>query len=534
MTADGRVIVTIDYTGTDESISIDTPSPSNNVVTLRNNADALPGQYDYAAYIYSPTTVLQDTDSAKPMTPVTDPSLAGGHADALQMVGGTGSWKIVQATTTNETTLAQGDDVVPVSHATADKHSTAELAFVTNLVNTNGEIKNATVVANIPNQGDDYGSEYTFQLTGPITVPENFTTGDGATVPIAATVLYSTQRASLATDSTAADLSGYVDKDQVTDWSQIRSVIIQIPKIPEKTATGRFIFNGVIPDMVNQGNRTGYIASGFYMDGAKLSLQDKDASASLTITGTSTIYARAHYIDANGHDQYIAFTDLDKTLQDNKDQLTNDYPTELSKEDQALIPDGYELSDTPVKIVDSDKKDGVAIFGSTVVNKFDGDFVQYELNSLTPTAGLTVTYVDDDANGAEVSVPEATQTAITGDVAATGSYTATVPTGYVLSDDQKTTHFDATNKTFSYQISQDDSDNITVHLSHELTYGKATTTRTITYVVAGDDAPAAPAPVTQTVNWKTVTDQVTNQTGATPLNAYAQVNSPELTGYVPD
>ncbi len=518
---DGRVIVTIDYTGTGESVDLGVATTSNNVVNVRNNADALPGTYPYAAYIYSPNTALMQT------TPVPDPALAGGHADAVVMgiSNGNGKLTIDQATTTYESTLAQGDDIVPVSHATADKSSTSQLKFFTNLVNTNEALSDLTVVTNIPTIGDASGSQYTFNLTGAITVPKDFTTSDGQVHPLTATVLYATQPATLTAGSTSVDLTGYVPAEQVTDWSKIRSVIVKIPNMPSKAATGRFIFNGTIPDLIDQGGRTGYLASGFYMPKAKLSIQKTDQMASLAITGTSTIHARAHYVDDAGHDQFVDFTDLDKTLNDNVDKLTNDYPKtqdKLSADDQAAIPDGYALIPESVHIVDSSKADGTLAFGDTVTNKDDGDFVQYEL---IRTASLNVTYVDDDDPSGTVPLPEGTKTTIDGDEGDSGTYTVIVPENYELAEGQ--------GATVNYNLTTDDSDDFTVHLVHKKTTVFVTTTTTTTYT--GAPAAILPPDKVTPISWQKVTDLVTKTTSYIPVEkATITVPTPELAGYKPD
>lgn len=519
---DGRVIVTIDYTGTEESVDLGIATGSNNVVKVRNNADALPGTYPYAAYIYSPNTALMQTAL------VPDPALAGGHADAVVMdnSNGNGNLTIAQATTTYESTLAQGDDIVPVSRATADKNSTSQLKFITNLVNTNDAISDLTVVTNIPTK-DESGSQYTFNLTGAITVPKDFTTSDGKVHPLTATVLYSTQPASLTAGSTSPELTGYVPADQVTVWSKIRSVIVKIPNMPSKAATGRLIFNGTIPDLINQGGRIGYIASGYYKPDGELYIPKQDKMASLAITGTSTIHARAHYVDKNGRDKYLDFTDLDKTLKDNVDTLVADeYPSkqiDLSAADQALIPNGYKLQEGAPVLFDGGKNDGVAVFGQTVINNFDGDYAQYELVSVTPRGDLTITYVDDDAKGTTVSVAVTTQTTISGEVGEPGKYTVVVPDKYKLAPSQR--------KSIDYQITADDTDNITVHLVHNTVLGDSISTKqTVHYI--GLPADKLLEDDIQSVQWTVTTDSVTDVTTYTPQTAIInEVIAPSIAGY---
>jgi LPXTG-motif cell wall-anchored protein len=67
----------------------------------------------------------------------------------------------------------------------------------------------------------------------------------------------------------------------------------------------------------------------------------------------------------------------------------------------------------------------------------------------------------------------------------------------------------------------------------DLTYGEATSTRTINFVNA-DGTPSILAPVTQTITYKTVTNDVANKTIYTPTGAYYAYDVPEVAGYVAD
>ncbi|WP_390409942.1 mucin-binding protein [Lacticaseibacillus jixiensis] len=135
---------------------------------------------------------------------------------------------------------------------------------------------------------------------------------------------------------------------------------------------------------------------------------------------------------------------------------------------------------------------------------------------------INVKYVDDNNNEAQVG----NLSTLTGSTDTSVNWEANVPSGYVLTPGQQAKG--------TYAFRAENNQDVVIHLTHKLTYGTATTTRTIAYVVTGDNAPDAPATVTQTINWKTVTDQVTKQTVATPQDAYELVKSPTLVGYVPD
>ena len=511
---DGRIIVTIDYTGTGESVDMSTGTGDNNVVKVINNADAMSGEYPYDLYIYSPTTQLAQT------TLVTDASLTGGHADAVQMKlgGGNWNWTILQATTTSQFTQAQGDDAAPVQNATADKNSTAQLSFDANIVNTAGDAGSAALVVNLPETGDDRGSQYTFDLTGPVTLPATFTTTSGKTVALSGTVLYSTTRNALATSSTVADLTGYVTADQITDWSTVRSILIKLDSLPAQVSTGRIVFNGTVEDMVDQGQKTGKLETGLYLGSAKVAVDSAADAATLEITGSSTIKARAHYVDDDGNDQYIDFTDLDQTLLDNTDTVPALSSFVLTADDNDQIPDGYSLVSTTPTYVDS-KTDGAPAAGTTVTNADDGDYAQFELVASSVT--LKVNYIDEDTDKV-VTVPTSTSTNITGAPGTTGTYTVVVPAGYTLAAGQSATP--------TYTLAADSNKySLDIKLNRVLDYATTTTTRTINYVYA-DGTTAAPS-VTQTVNWNTTTDAVSGETVYTAQDAYYEQTSPTIAGY---
>jgi LPXTG-motif cell wall-anchored protein len=511
--SDGRLLITIDYTGTGESVDMSTGTYDNNAVWVTNNADALSGDYPYDLYIYSPTTQLAQT------TVVKDTTLTGGHADAVKMklTKGDWNWTILQATTTSQFTQAQGDDAAPVQNATADKNSTAQLSFDANIVNTAGDAGSAALVVNLPETGDKRGSQYTFDLTGPVTLPDTFTTTSGKTVALSGTVLYSTSRNALAASSTAADLTGYVTADQITDWSTVRSILIKLDSLPAQVSTGRIVFNGTVEDMVDQGQTTGKLETGLYLGSAKVAVDSAADAATLEITGSSTIKARAHYIDDDGNDQYIYFTDLDQTLLDNTDKVPEPTTLVLSADDTKQIPKGYSLVSAPPIYVDS-QGHAVSITGQTITNDDDGDYAQFEL--VADEVTLKFEYVDEDT-GTVVPI-DPSKASVSGAPGDEITYNVTLPTGYELGKNQSAT--------LTYTLtSQSNKDTMVVHLSRIVDHGTATTTRTINYVYA-DGTTAAPS-VTQTVNWNTTTDAVSGETVYTAQVAYYEQTSPTIAGY---
>lgn len=523
----GQTGVKIDYTGTGLSVNTNISSQTYQVTFKANAQDALSGQYPLAMYITSPTTALTNK------TTVTDVSLTDGDSNAVLV--GNSTREIETASSISSYSFAQGNqDLGVVKDGTSEVTGDATLSFLTNIVNTlAGATQSTAEIVNLPAVGDTAGSTYTFNLTGPVTLPTNFTTATGTGDSMTGTVLYSTTTYDATNTSATPDLSSYMTADQVAEagisWDQIRSVYIDAGSIPVNESTGRIAINGTAADFPKQSGTIGYLQTMFYVDGNTPSVNDKVAS--IAIKGTSTVGARYHYLDVDGNDQYINLTDLTQTLTDNKDTLNeSDYPattTDFTDADLALIPTGYQLvADTDGNvtrtIVNSDHGDysgfsnETATFGAVADYYFDGDMVQYEL---VGQMSATVTYVDDDDHGSTVSTAT-----IAGAPAATGNYTVSVPTKYQLAKGQATT--------LAYTLTDDETDNLTVHLVHQLDTG--TTTSAYTVIYTGLPANLAQPDKTGTLNWTTSTDQVTEVTTYTPTTSTTEVDSPDVTGYSAD
>lgn len=523
LSSTGQVIVKIDYTGTGEYVDMSTDTHLNNVVHVSNNGDALPGSYPFAAYILSPTTPLVQTTTiasqAATSTAAAAAIAAGVDPDAVQLsteYTANWNWPITAASIVSTTTLAQGDEVAPVASATIDKASTNAPSFYINITNTKTDINNAAVVLNLPTKGDASGSTYTFNLNGPITLPTNFSTNSGTNTAMSATVYYATQAATLDDASTSPDLTGYVTADQITDWSSIRSVVIEFNTIPTNSATGRIALTGNITDMVTEAGATGYLAQAFYNGLGTTNVNQK--AAQLTITGTSTVIARAHYVDANGQDQYIDLPDLNQVLNDNKDTLTDNYPkttSDLSTTDQLLLPTGYVLKGSVALYAADGTSSAPTQFGAVATNATDGEIAQYEL--VAPST-LTVQLLDADNNNALIT--SASQDGTAGDKGTLALDPAALPAGFELAD--------PTQSTINYTMVPGGS-TITVYLKHIITKSTATTTRTISYT--STDGKILKTAVTQPLTWTINTDAVTGTFTATPDGSYAEQTSPDIPGY---
>lgn len=515
---DGRTVVQIDYSGTGEYVS--TNSTFSQQVKLSNYADALPGSYGYLMYVYSPVTKLANTKM------ISDTSYSAGNAEAVEF--GSGNWTISSASTFDQYSFGQAnEDVQGVTNATSDDQGSSDATFYVALVNTlrDGTDNTTTSIINLPTLDDANGSGYTFNLTGPVTLPTNFITATGTGDTIDATVLYSTATVAVTQGQKTIDTSSYVSADEVTSWDSIRSVLIKINNFGLDDSTGKIALNGTIADMQNLAGMTGYLQAIVLVndDGASV-----DNSTSLSITGTSTVTARFHYIDDNGEDQYITLDDLKQTdLQDNVDSLQDIYPTNLdgfSAVDQALIPEGYTLASNQYTYVSGANADGIMSsattkVGDTAVYNTDGEIVQYEL---AKNASLTVTYIDDAADGAVVG----DVTTVTGLLGASDTYKVVIPNGYELASGQASS--------IGYTLSDSDTDNLTVHLVHQITViGTKTTTNTVTYTGLPTDK--TPASQSEKVSWNVEKDDVTGEVTYVPSSTHQTTyTTTNVSGYYYD
>jgi hypothetical protein len=100
------------------------------------------------------------------------------------MLAGDLTWQIDTVSSVNAYALAQGDDLSANSAATIDKNSTNPLNFYDTVMNISGNaLSDVTSIINLPEAGDIQGSTYTYQLTGPITLPDSLPTATGTTLP---------------------------------------------------------------------------------------------------------------------------------------------------------------------------------------------------------------------------------------------------------------------------------------------------------------------------------------------------------------
>lgn len=545
----GQTGVKIDYTGTGRYVNLNLPDGPTGTykVTLDNiPVDALNGQYPSYLYMTSSTTALGDNGGATHL--VTDTTLTDGDANAILI--GTQMFNVVTSADTSSYSFAQGnqDDATNLSTAgTSDVSGDSQMDFYTAINNTTSATDtNTGVIVNLPTTGDSQKSTYDFTLTGPITLPDNFTGTSGSTA-ITGTVYYSTSLYDTSNTSATPDLSSYVTADQVTDWSAIRSVYISVGNLPAGSSTGRIDISGTAKDFVAQANGVGYLQTALYTNNLMPTVTNK--AASIAITGTSTVNVQFHYVDDNGDDQYISLADLQKTYKDNVDTLTaSTYPSSasgFSATDTNLIPSGYWLATNAdgslkISILNSDHGDydgmpnKTAAFGTTVAYYFDGDTITYELTDGKVVD--TIAYVDS-TDGSTVLTQK-----VKGTPGDTTTVAITAPTNYTLKAGTPAT----------YDLTFGDTDSTspvyTVYLDHAVSTEEYTIPNTVNYT--GLPAGVTPSTgtwtsstvdangntiysVSQDVTWTASTDEVTGITTYATVPAYSVVDTPTVAGYTP-
>lgn len=257
-TDDGRTGVKVDYTGTGEYVYTDGKRGSY-LINLETAADAMNGSQQILYFITSPTTLLLNK------TKVSDPSLTDGDTNALAMDRNQSdnTWTVNVAEGIFSATLAQGNtNATMIKKATADERGDAAMSFAYTLVNqTATTLADASTMINLPTVGDEFGSTFTYQINGPITLPL-----DSA---IKATFLYAPDLYTPVANETTPDITGYLTADEIqaaiaagkiTDWSAIRSIYVKFEALPAEVSTGRIIVSGeptaTLTDVVQ---KTGYL-----------------------------------------------------------------------------------------------------------------------------------------------------------------------------------------------------------------------------------------------------------------------------------
>ncbi|MYY22888.1 mucin-binding protein [Ligilactobacillus salivarius] len=392
---DGRQVIKFDYTGT--GYSLYTQNQSTNQIFIMMDPDAVAGKYPYDVYMYTRTGLINYntkytssnvTDLVNQYTGNVMTSSIPGSLYKLNTVYENYFVVDKQIITYVPVTSQGNQNPKSVLVGTSDDKGDNTLSYYLNIANyDSNDLSAARLLIDLP-QKSDGASSYDVHLSGPVVYDKSY----GNLSENAYIILYSTNTQDLPNSSvkgTQTSLEGYIPADQVTDWSQIKSIIVVFNEsIPSQDYVGRFIVKGTDPTFKEDAGKIGYI---------KVALTGDNFSpftvnnSGIKIQGTSTVTARLHYRDENGVDKYIDIPAMTKTYSDNVDTLkSSDFSASSVPAD--MIPKGYEVSGSPqLIIINKDDVNNAAKFDSLVRYYFDGDIVQFELSEIVTTETKKVT-----------------------------------------------------------------------------------------------------------------------------------------------
>lgn len=383
--ADAHQVIKADYSGT--GYSFKTKTSAVNAFHLAADGDLMPGTYQIYTFVTTSTgmTNKKATDEKQ-----WNPEMTEGHADKTYCVG-TSNWTVLQAKALMPFSVASGNlDEGHFIHAgRSDDKGSEDMAFAVNIINaTANEVKGAKLAVNLP-ATDDGVSEFNFTLNGPISL-------DG-TQSQQAKVYYSTEKFDLV-QASAPDTGNLLIASHVSDWSQVKAVLIDAGNMAGNTTLGRVLIEGKDATLDNDAGKTAYLSYTLYSNDLLPSRVGLKDGARIAVEGTSTVGTVLQYIDDQGVTQSIPLN-FTRSYRNNKDHISaEDFPKSLNDfgaDDQAkiagilnLLGGKYEpdkdqfpsaVLDNGTKTWSSDLGNKVVAFGDLARPYADGDQVVYKL-----------------------------------------------------------------------------------------------------------------------------------------------------------
>lgn len=383
--ADAHQVIKADYSGT--GYSFKTKTSAVNAFHLAADGDLMPGTYQIYTFVTTSTgmTNKKATDEKQWNSEMTE-----GHADKTYCVG-TSNWTVLQAKALMPFSVASGNlDEGHFIHAgRSDDKGSEDMAFAVNIINaTANEVKGAKLAVNLP-ATDDRVSEFNFTLNGPISL-------DGVQSQ-QTKVYYSTEKFDLA-QASAPDTGNLLTASQISDWSQVKAVLIDAGNMAGNTTLGRVLIEGKDATLDNDAGKTAYLSYTLYSNDLLPSRVGLKDGARIAVEGTSTVGTVLQYIDDQGVTQSIPLN-FTRSYRNNKDYISaEDFPKSLNDfgaDDQAMIAEilnslggKYELDkdqfpsavlDNGTKTWSSDLENKVVVFGDLARPYADGDQVVYKL-----------------------------------------------------------------------------------------------------------------------------------------------------------
>ena len=492
-----NTIVKIDYTGSYLDIT------KTIKMNLGYSPDVMQGTYKVKTILYSPVEDLMpwtklssiySQGNGKTYSPTSDEQKwLPSDTSNLYLIDYNPATITVTRTISglNTISLAKGDKDLAENSSNGTSSTTGDgsMHFAVSINNgSTNAISNAQTIINLPSKSN--GSGFDFHLNG-----ANSVTYSGST-PL--TFKYSTSSFNFTngedTEGYQPNNSSFVTADKVTDWSSIKSILVEIPSLPASSIIGRINIDGIDSTIRTDGGKTGYLGTGLYMAGYKPYVELQSAKIDVLAKKTVTY----QFIDDDDNR-----SNFGKPV-----QVTGDVDSEQPVNGLTL-PTGYRLTNggtlpTSVKIGNDDQtidihlshvitnvdhKKPVDPNGTTVTGKAIDGAHEADLNkTITRTINIT-----DPTNGKSTKTQtvklyrDASYDEVTGDVTygkwSTGSWDEfDVPAiaGYTPSQAKVAqTSVDGTTKDTTVNISYTANDQ-TTHVVYKDASGNVIKTDTVT------------------------------------------------------
>lgn len=331
-----------------------------------------------------------------------------------------GSWIINTVEGMSSATMVSGNTSGISTLATQDVHgiNPDQMKIYGSIINaTNNQVANAYQIINIPD------SQFTPTMSGQASLIDAV---NGTDLSSAGELLYSTALTDLNNAQAAAADGHWLTADQITNWSEVKSVMLKFDSkaLPARTSA-RVEIPLVDKDIYKHVGMSISVSSAIFSENKASSnsnlpnltiLPGEPASAKLTVTGQAKVNVKVHYKDDQGNDHYVDLPDQAKTYHEGQDIMKpEDFMTknsDLTDADRILLPAGIVINwAAGPTIQNSDAQyaagyqNGTAAFDQTVAPDFDGDTLIYEgafAKPVTDTHKVTRTIKFVDQNGKQI------------------------------------------------------------------------------------------------------------------------------------
>lgn len=336
-----------------------------------------------------------------------------------------GSWIINTVEGMSSATMVSGNTSGISTLATQDVHgiNPDQMKIYGSIINaTNNQVANAYQIINIPDRRDKV-SQFTPTMSGQASLIDAV---NGTDLSSAGELLYSTALTDLDNAQAAAADGHWLTADQITDWSEVKSVMLKFDSkaLPAKTSA-RVEIPLVDKDIYQHVGKSISVSSAIFSENKASSnsnlpnltiLPGAATSAKLTVTGQAKVNVKVHYKDDQGNDHYVDLPDQAKTYNEGQDIMKpEEFMTknsDLTDADRILLPAGIVINwAAGPTIQNSDVQyaagyqNGKAAFDQTVAPDFDGDTLIYEgafAKPVTDTHKVTRTIKFVDQNGKQI------------------------------------------------------------------------------------------------------------------------------------